>query len=89
MLLRVRDFGPGIPEAEQTRIFEKFYRAPHSSGNSPGTGMGLNIVREIVRSHGGMVWVESQPGKGSSFSITLPGPTAGPRAHPETAKQQA
>ncbi len=72
VLLRVRDFGPGIPEPEQSRIFEKFYRAPHTSGSAAGTGMGLNIVREIVRAHGGQVWVESQPGEGASFSISLP-----------------
>jgi two-component system sensor histidine kinase KdpD len=71
-ILQVIDSGPGIPEAEQGRIFDKFHRAPSTSPETPGTGIGLHIVREIVKAHGGHVWVESRPGEGARFSIMLP-----------------
>ena len=69
----VRDPGLGIPAAEQSRIFEKFYRLdPNLTRGVGGTGLGLYICREIVRRMGGRIRVESQPGKGSTFSFELP-----------------
>ena len=69
----VRDHGLGIPAAEQTRIFEKFYRLdPHLTRGVGGTGLGLYICREIVRRMGGRIGVESRPGDGSTFSFELP-----------------
>lgn len=69
-LLRVSDTGPGIPDHEQDRIFERYW---HSSGNgTASTGLGLAIVSEIVSRHGGRVELESQPGEGSTFSVRLP-----------------
>jgi two-component system sensor histidine kinase KdpD len=68
--IRIRDHGPGIPVTEQERIFEKFYRRPGSK--VPGTGLGLYIAREILRTHGGDVWVEGEPGWGSEFCVALP-----------------
>ncbi len=68
----VADCGPGIPRQEQNHIFEKFYRSKAHHDLIPGTGMGLAIAREIIRAHGGRIWVESEPGKGSEFSFTLP-----------------
>ena len=68
----VADHGPGIAEAEQSRIFEKFYRADASRHQIPGAGLGLVIAREIVHAHGGEIWVESKPGEGSIFRFTLP-----------------
>lgn len=68
--IRVRDDGPGIPEAYQARIFQKFVQV--EGPRSAGSGLGLAICREIVRAHGGAIWVESQPGAGSTFTFTLP-----------------
>ncbi len=70
--MSVADCGPGIPKQEQSHIFEKFYRSKDHRDLIPGTGMGLAIAREIVRAHGGKIWVESEPGKGAEFSFTLP-----------------
>jgi two-component system, OmpR family, sensor histidine kinase KdpD len=72
VIVSVADQGPGIPEAEQGRIFEKFYRAEASRHQIPGAGLGLVIAREIIHAHGGEIWVESQPGEGSIFQFTLP-----------------
>ncbi len=69
----VRDGGLGIPPAEHERIFEKFYRLdPNLSRGVGGTGLGLYICREIVRGMGGRIRVESDRGRGSTFSFELP-----------------
>ncbi len=69
----VRDTGIGIAEAEQSRIFERFYRADKApSRQMGGTGLGLAIVKHLVQLHGGTVGVRSEPGKGSEFWFTLP-----------------
>lgn len=73
VLLRVRDKGMGIPRHELGRIFKRFYRVPQSSGAVRGTGLGLFIVRSIVRRHGGEILAESAgEGTGSTFTIRLP-----------------
>ncbi len=73
--LRVRDEGLGIPRGEQERIFEKFYRAdPQLARGVGGTGLGLYICRELVQRMGGEIEVESEPGKGSTFTVDLPVP---------------
>ncbi len=72
VIVSVADRGPGIPEAEQTRIFEKFYRAEAARHQVPGAGLGLVIAREIIRTHGGEMWVESKPGEGSIFRFSVP-----------------
>jgi signal transduction histidine kinase len=71
--IEVRDRGPGIPEAEQQSIFEKFVRgtAAHTSG-ARGTGLGLAMVRTIAGAHGGQVRVSSAVGEGSTFTLVLP-----------------
>ncbi len=69
----VRDRGLGIPASEHERIFEKFYRLdPNLSRGVGGTGLGLYISRELVRRMGGRIRVESEPGRGSTFSFDLP-----------------
>jgi len=71
--LEVRDKGIGIPPAEQEKIFEKFYRCGDPLvHNIKGSGLGLSLVRHIVRAHGGDVLVESAPDEGSKFTIELP-----------------
>jgi len=73
MVIRVSDHGVGIPPSEQSRIFDKFYRAPTRENQLiPGTGLGLTLVAQIVKAHGGKVAVKSTPGEGSAFSICLP-----------------
>jgi signal transduction histidine kinase len=75
VVISVRDTGVGIPAEEQQRIFEKFYRAENPlSLEAGGTGVGLATVRSLVEAHGGCVWVESEPGAGSTFSFTIPTP---------------
>jgi signal transduction histidine kinase len=71
----VHDSGAGIPAAELSRIFDRFYRVPgpatHGIG---GSGLGLYIARAYVLAMGGRLWVESEPGNGSSFFVLLPSP---------------
>jgi signal transduction histidine kinase len=71
--VQVSDTGIGIPEAEHERIFDRFYQVDASlTREVGGTGIGLNIVKEYVKMHGGKVWVESEPGKGAKFVFRLP-----------------
>ena len=78
VLLAVADHGVGIPSAEQSRIFERFYKVDRARNRSPGgTGLGLAIARHIAEAHGGRIWVESEEGKGSTFTVALPAVTAG------------
>jgi signal transduction histidine kinase len=71
--LEVVDHGIGIPAAEQQKIFEKFYRVGDPLvHNTKGSGLGLSLVRHIVEAHGGEVMVDSAPGEGSTFTISLP-----------------
>lgn len=70
----MRDRGIGIPREEQARIFEKFYRGRHVSGmNVQGVGIGLALVRHVMEAHGGSIAVDSEPGAGSRFRLSLPG----------------
>ena len=71
--LAVSDSGLGISPADQTRLFQKFFRVrQRGSSQTKGSGLGLAIVKSIVERHGGKVWVESKLGKGSTFYVELP-----------------
>jgi two-component system sensor histidine kinase GlrK len=69
----VQDSGPGIPAESLTAIFEKFHQGNHKGPHTrPGTGLGLAIAKNIITSHGGEIWAESQLGQGSKFFFVLP-----------------
>ena len=70
ILHEIRDTGIGIPEDKLQKIFEEFYQV--ESGKHGGTGLGLPIAKRVIEEHGGRIWVESRPGKGSVFYFTLP-----------------
>jgi signal transduction histidine kinase len=70
--IAVGDTGLGIPEQEQQKVFERFYRGSNNNPGSTGTGLGLAIVRELMVQHGGTVTLESQPGEGSTFALRFP-----------------
>ncbi len=82
LILRVRDTGIGIPAKDQPYIFDKFYRTDEAIDNYEGTGLGLSIVKSIVEAHNGRIWVDSQVGAGTTFTIMLPAydPDAVPRS---------
>jgi signal transduction histidine kinase len=69
----VRDTGPGISSADQARLFQEFQQADNAiTRKKGGTGLGLAISKRIIEMHGGRIWIESEPGQGSTFTFTLP-----------------
>jgi two-component system sensor histidine kinase GlrK len=68
----VSDTGRGIPRESIERIFDKFKQVGPGKGRTGGTGLGLAIARWIITDHGGNIWAESEPEKGSTFTFTLP-----------------
>ena len=73
LVLRVEDRGPGIAREERERVFEPFYRGPEAERNrAPGSGLGLSLVRHVVRAHGGSVRVEARDGGGAALVVELP-----------------
>jgi signal transduction histidine kinase len=72
-IVSVSDTGPGIPDEERERIFNKFHQVDSTiTRTKGGTGLGLAIAKQIVEMHGGRIWVESTLGKGSTFQMELP-----------------
>ena len=78
--LTVRDEGAGIPPEQQERIWQRFYQVDPARSSDRGAGLGLSIVQQIARAHGGRMTLESAPGQGSAFALHLP---AGPRSPAE------
>ncbi|RTI41362.1 sensor histidine kinase, partial [Thermus scotoductus] len=73
VVVRVEDDGEGIPQEHLPRIFERFYRVDKARDRERGgSGLGLAIVKAILEAHGGEIWVESEVGKGTAFSFSLP-----------------
>jgi two-component system sensor histidine kinase EvgS len=77
VLIGVKDRGIGIPSELQGKLFEPFQRLEQQNNKATGTGLGLVVCRRLVEAHGGRMWVESQPGQGSTFQFTLPMPEMG------------
>jgi two-component system phosphate regulon sensor histidine kinase PhoR len=73
MRIEVSDTGVGIPKEDLPRMFEKFFRVEANKAVAGGTGLGLNLVKQIVETvHGGEMSLASEPGGGSTFAMTLP-----------------
>ena len=73
MEISVSDTGVGIAAEDQPRVFEEFRQAGSDYAHKvEGTGLGLTLAKKFVELHGGKIWVESEPGKGSTFTFTLP-----------------
>ncbi len=73
VVISISDNGPGIPRSEHLRIFERFYRGTDVSTRAiEGTGLGLAMARHVVDAHHGVIHLESEVGKGSTFSLVLP-----------------
>jgi PAS domain S-box-containing protein len=68
----VADRGYGIGEEDAPHVFERFYRGPSAAKRTKGAGLGLYLAKAVVEAHGGRIWIESQPGKGTRVSFTLP-----------------
>jgi two-component system phosphate regulon sensor histidine kinase PhoR len=79
LVLSVNDTGKGIPAESLPRVFERFYRVPDLEGKIEGTGLGLAIARHIAESNEGSIRVESEVGKGSTFTVHLPRLPEAPR----------
>jgi signal transduction histidine kinase len=72
-LASVRDHGPGIPDQDLPRIFDEFFRGPSAARNgATGPGLGLTFVKALVARYGGSIYVESQLGQGSTFTVSFP-----------------
>ncbi len=78
-VIRVADQGPGVPERDRERIFDKYFRRSSVRARVAGSGLGLHIAREIARTHGGDLWVEPASGAGSEFCLALPRPSEAER----------
>ncbi len=72
LVVAVQDSGIGIAKEKQAALFEPYYRAEADRELFPGIGLGLALSKQIVELHGGKIWVDSQPGKGSTFAFSLP-----------------
>jgi two-component system sensor histidine kinase KdpD len=79
LIIEVADHGPGVPEKELQRVFDKFYRIPVPEG-AGGTGLGLSICKGIVEAHGGTIKAENLPGGGLKIVIHLPLSSSGMRS---------
>ena len=68
----VTDTGIGMSPEDLEQLFSKFFRSSSVKGSVPGTGLGLNITKNLIELHGGRIWVESVEGEGTTFTYTIP-----------------
>jgi signal transduction histidine kinase len=80
VVVEVSDTGPGIAPQDQPNLFQPYYRIESDRERVPGLGLGLALCKRIIELHGGNIWVESQPGAGSTFVFSLPTDTGPPSA---------
>ncbi len=76
VILCVQDEGPGISQDDLPHVFDRFYRSSDAVKTTKGAGLGLFLARSIIEAHGGRIWVESKPGRGTSFCFSLPRSTS-------------
>ncbi|MDD5312078.1 MAG: GAF domain-containing sensor histidine kinase [Dehalococcoidia bacterium] len=72
LVVKIQDCGPGIPNEEKQKLFKPYYHLSTDRTSLPGLGLGLAITKQLVELHGGTIWVQSEPEKGSTFSFSLP-----------------
>jgi signal transduction histidine kinase len=72
LIVEVRDTGVGLTQDELEKVFEPYYHKEKKSNNFSGLGLGLSLCKKFIELHGGEIWAASTPGKGSSFSFSLP-----------------
>lgn len=72
LIVEIQDTGPGIPKEEQIKLFRPYYQVMADRHRVPGLGLGLAITKQLVELHGGRIWVDSEPGRGSTFAFSLP-----------------
>jgi two-component system phosphate regulon sensor histidine kinase PhoR len=72
LVIEVQDTGRGIPEEEQRRLFRPYYRQLSDREHLSGLGLGLALCKNLVQLHGGRIWVQSEEGKGATFSFSIP-----------------
>jgi two-component system phosphate regulon sensor histidine kinase PhoR len=73
MRVSIEDQGVGMSPDQLERVFDKFYRADYSNTSVSGLGLGMSLVKSIIEGHGGRIWVESEPGTGTTVHLKLPG----------------
>lgn len=72
IVVKIADTGEGIPEEKLEHVFDRFYRVDSSRAGEGGSGLGLSIAKELVEAHGGEIWIDSEPGKGTTVGFSLP-----------------
>ena len=78
LVVEVADTGPGVPAEDRQRIFDAFQQGTRHTEQTEGTGLGLTLSKQILELHGGRIWVESEPGQGSTFGFALPAGSSEP-----------
>src|SRR5215468_4110709 len=82
LVVLVADTGVGVPPEDRERIFDSFQQGTRLSGQGEGTGLGLTLTKRILELHGGRIWLDSEPGQGSTFGIALPAGSEEPALKP-------